>query len=171
MPNDDKPKKGKGGPRKTPAIPTMEVQASPEQPHNGNVKMYPPGTAGLFGVEDTAGGGASVSPAREFMTAHTDNMQRLLAESVLSEDLINDLILLEADEQSSWGYVNMSSIAKMRVACTIGKEGRGRKDGVNVETVGVRSAIAKAQGLGSRLFGMGGGESPPPAPTQPAGMG
>lgn len=125
------------------------------QPAKGS---YPAGISGLFGVEDSQGGGMMQAPSLAFMTAHTDDMQRLLAETILTTDMSRDIALMEAELQSIWGYVHFPVITKMRLAMTIGEGGQGRQDAKEVETIGVRSAIARGRGAIGRLFGMGGGD-------------
>ena len=150
-------------------MPELEDGGNPSAGQDGARPGFPPGATEFFGVDEMDGGRSAPSPSREFMTAHTDNMARLLAESVLSPDDVADLVQLEADEQSTWGYVSMTSIAKLRIAASIGLGGRGREDGVKVETMGMNSMMSRAKGWMGRVFGAGGGDPPQGQQTREMG--
>ena len=143
-------------------MPSMEVSDPSAEQGNGHA-VYPSGANEVYGIDDMDRGKNEVVPSREFMTAHTDDMQRLLAESVLKPEDVDLIVLLEADAQSTWGFVSDTCLAKIRLAGSIGIDGRGREDGVKVETMGMRSMMARGKGWLGKMFGIGGGggEQPP----------
>ena len=116
---------------------------------------YPAGVGAVLADEGERGRQGQPE-YRDFMTAHTDNMARLLAEAVLDEDLLEQYLLVMENDQQIWGYVSMPSIIKAKVAGTIGLKARGREDAVKVATA-PGAMMRRAAGFARRLFGGGGG--------------
>ena len=143
-------------------------RVSETPPGENGHREYPAGTGTFFGVDNAAGRGQGRPEFESFMTAHTGDTSRLLAEAVLDEDLIEQYLNLMAIDQWKWGYKSMPSIMKAKVACTIGNKARGREDGVKVATSPM-TLMRKGQSMMKRLFG-GGGQGPGvPTPTQDMG--
>ena len=142
--------------------PSSVLQVSEEMgqaPSSNGHREFPSGNAGLYGVDDMDKGfGANTPPSRDFMTAHTADMGRLLAEAVLTEDDIYNLKMQEYANQRRLGFVDLTMIWALGAAASIGKNGRGREDGVKVETLGARNFLARAKSGMGKLFGMGAGQ-------------
>ncbi len=140
--------------------PAAEIPSTSQDGHAVN----PGGANQLYGIETDTGAGYS-SPELAFMTAHVTDMARLLAEGVYTKEELSDMIHGEWTRQASLGRVNLMDIIRLRMAGSIGLDGRGREDGVRVATMSGGGLMAKARSLMSRMFGSGtpsGADAPPP---------
>src|SRR3990172_636080 len=133
----------------------MPVAQEVDSPSPNGHATYPSGVGAVLADEGERGRQGQPE-YRDFMTAHTDNMARLLAEAVLDEDLLEQYLLVMEHDQQIWGYVSMPSIIKAKVAGTIGLKARGREDAVRVATA-PGAMMRRAAGFARRMFGMGGG--------------
>ena len=133
----------------------MPVAQEVDSPSPNGHATYPSGVGAVL-TDEGERGRQGQPEYRDFMTAHTDNMARLLAEAVLDEDLLEQYLLVMENDQQVWGYVSMPSIIKAKVAGTIGLKARGREDAVRVATA-PGAMMRRAAGFARRMFGMGGG--------------
>ena len=155
--NDDRPSM-KGMP---------ETSDTPPSP-NGHAN-FPAGNAQLYGVDGEKNKGFGQPDHLYFMKAHPENMANLLAEAVVTQDELELYVNLMTLDQAPWGYKSIPSVMKTRLVGSIGMDGRGRKDAVQVAT-GPMSIMKKGQSIAAKLFGRSGG-SPPGAPTPTGEMG
>ncbi len=150
----------------------VEVRVESDQPPTNGHQRMPAGNSGLFGVDELGGGGQGTPPSRDFMTAHVHDLTRLYGEAVLTKWDRSNIMLQEAANQIRLGHLDMSRVLTLGIAATIGVEGRGREDGVKVETMGARSAMSRARGFfgnAGKMFGMGGANDGTATPPQQPG--
>ena len=162
--NGKPPRNGQRKRAAAPPVSAMPVLDDAPEPstngHQGNGHAtYPPGVGSVL-VDEGDRGGQNRPEYLDFMTAHTENMARLLAESVLDEDLLEQYIMVMEDDQQKWGFVSMPSIIKAKIAGTIGLKARGREDAVKVATA-PGATMRKASNWARKIFGMGGGSQAP----------
>ena len=139
------------------ALVQQEVEPDPHK----NGATNPGGMNHAIGIEKDTGSGYAASELA-FMTAHVDDMRRLLAESVLTAEDIDNLVHQDATEQASFGRIDVTRLLKLRFGGSQGKDGRGRKDGVQVATMSAGGMMAKAKGFWGKLMGGGGSADVPP---------
>ncbi len=138
--------------------PMTELNEHSPVGQNGHATM-PPGAGTVFAVDGEKGGGSGQPEYRDWMTAHTFDPSRLLAEANLTPDMLEDYIDVMEDDQAEWGYVSVNSLMKTRVAGSIGLGGKGRNDAKEV-AISPQSVMKRAQSWAKNLFGARGAESP-----------
>ncbi len=137
--------------------PMPDLTAQPPDGQNGHATM-PPGAGTIFGVDGESRGGSGQPEYRDFMTAHTYDPARLLAEAYLTPDLLEDYVDVMEDDMAEGGYVSVNALMKTRVAGSIGLGARGRNDAKEV-AISPQSVMKRAQSWAKNIFGARGAES------------
>ena len=159
MSNDNKARRKQVRPSSEEIGVPLVTESPPESPAARNGRMPYPGSIGPLLIDEGDRGGAGQPEYRDFMTAHTENNARLLAEAVLDDDLLEQYLLVMEDDQQVWGFVSLPSIMKTKVAGTIGLKARGRGDAVQVATSS-QAVMRKANSMWKRMFGGGNPQTP-----------
>ena len=147
--------------------PVDQAKYEVRDPEANGHRDYPPGLGDVFGIDDMGGGGRNQPVSQSFMTAHTNDMARQLAESRASIDFIYNMAHQEVVNQAALGNINMTVIVQLLLAGFVGVDGKAREEAVRVETGGM-SKLQQMRGAFGRLLHPG-GEPPPQLPQLPSG--